>query len=77
VLHPADALARTHRELEEHHHHQDRPTEPERDSSIPTQAWGLLTRARIRAPFDSKIISLKDGKTNTLEADSTVRWQTA
>jgi hypothetical protein len=25
----------------------------------PTQAWGLLTRARIRAPFDGKIILLK------------------
>jgi hypothetical protein len=58
-LHPSDALARTHRELEEHHQHQDRPAEPERDSLTPTQARGLLTRAWIRAPFDSEIISLK------------------
>jgi hypothetical protein len=61
-LHPADALARTNRELEEHHRHQDRPTEPERDSLIPTQARGLLAKARIRAPFDGEIISLKTAR---------------
>jgi hypothetical protein len=31
-LHPVDALARTHREPEEHLQHQDPPTEPEHDS---------------------------------------------
>jgi hypothetical protein len=61
-LHPVDALSRTHQELEEHHQHQDRTAEPERDSSTPTQDWGLLTRARIRAPFDDKIISLKTAR---------------
>jgi hypothetical protein len=38
------------------------PTEPERDSPPPTQARGLLTRARIRGPFDGKIIPLEDNK---------------
>jgi hypothetical protein len=57
-----DALARTHRELEGHHQHQHRPAELEHNSSTPTQARGLLTRARIRAPFDGKIISLKTAK---------------
>jgi hypothetical protein len=33
-------------------------TEPERDSSTPSQARGLRTRAQIRAPFDGEIISL-------------------
>jgi hypothetical protein len=61
-LHPADALARTHRELEEHNQHLDRPAEPERDSTTPTRARGLLTRARIRATFDGKIIPLKTTK---------------
>jgi hypothetical protein len=37
----------------------DRPTEPERDSLTPPRARGLLTRARIRAPFDGEITSLK------------------
>jgi hypothetical protein len=37
-------------------------------------SWSL-TRARIRAPFDGKIISLKGSETNTLEADSTICWQ--
>jgi hypothetical protein len=50
---------RTHRELEEHLQHQDPPAEPERDSLAPTQAGRLLTRARIRDPFNGKIISLK------------------
>jgi hypothetical protein len=35
------------------------PTEPERDSLTPSQARGLLTRARIRAPFDGKILPLR------------------
>jgi hypothetical protein len=39
--------------------HQDRPTEPEHDSLTPSQARGLLTRARIRAPFDGEMIFLK------------------
>jgi hypothetical protein len=50
-LHPADALARTHRELEERLQLQDPPVEPERDSSTPARARGLLTRARIRGPL--------------------------
>jgi hypothetical protein len=58
-LHPADALSRTHREREEHHQHQDHPAEPEHDSLTPSQAQELLTRARIRAPFDGEIISPK------------------
>jgi hypothetical protein len=33
--------------------------ESERDSLTPPQAWGLLTRARIRAPFDGEKISIK------------------
>jgi multidrug resistance efflux pump len=67
-LHPVDTLMRTHRELEEHHQHQDRPAEPERDSLTPTQAQGLLTRAQIRAPFDGKIISLKTARhSNTID----------
>jgi hypothetical protein len=45
-------LARTHREHEEHHRHQDHPANPERNSLTPSQARGLLTRARIRALFD-------------------------
>jgi hypothetical protein len=61
-LHPANALARTHRELEEHLQHRDPPAEPERDSFAPTEARGLLTRAHIRAPFDGKIIPLKTTK---------------
>jgi hypothetical protein len=44
-------LARTHRELEEHIQHQDSPVEPERDSSTPIEARGLLMRARIRGPL--------------------------
>jgi hypothetical protein len=74
-LHPADALAPTHRELEEHLQHQGLPAEPERDFLTPAQAQGLLTRARIRAPFDGKIILLNDSKTITLEVESTIRWQ--
>jgi hypothetical protein len=38
---------------------QDRPSEPERDSLTPSQARGLLARARIRAPFDGERIFLK------------------
>jgi hypothetical protein len=52
----ADALARTHWELEQHHQDQDPSAEPERDFVTPLQARGLLTRARIRAPFNGKII---------------------
>jgi hypothetical protein len=37
----------------------------------------LLTRARIRAPFDDKIILLNDSKTITLEVEFTVRGQAA
>jgi hypothetical protein len=34
----------------------------------PTQAQGLLTRARIRAPFDGEIISLKTKRhSNTID----------
>jgi hypothetical protein len=40
-------------------------------------ARGLLRRARIRAPFDDKIILLNDGKTATPEVESTVCWQAA
>jgi hypothetical protein len=51
----------------------DPPTEPERDS----QDWRLLTRARIRAPFDGKISSLNNGETATPEVESTICWQAA
>jgi hypothetical protein len=50
---------RTHREREEHYQHRDHPAEPKRDSLTPSQARGLLTRVRIRAPFDGEIISPK------------------
>jgi hypothetical protein len=40
--------------------HQDRPVKPERDSLTPSQARGLLTRSRIRAPFDGDNIFLKN-----------------
>jgi hypothetical protein len=46
---------RTHREDQEQNQHPTFPTEPERDSSTPSQARGLLTRARIRGPFDGEI----------------------
>jgi transposase InsO family protein len=36
-----------------------------------------LTSARIRAPFDGKIISLNDSKTITLEVETTIRWRAA
>jgi hypothetical protein len=68
---------RTHRELEEHLQHQGLPAEPERDFLTPTQARVLLTRARIRAPFDGKIILLNNGKTVTLEVESTICKQAA
>jgi hypothetical protein len=45
----------THRELEEHHQHQDRLIDPKHDSSTPTQARGLLMRARIRAPSMARL----------------------
>jgi multidrug resistance efflux pump len=66
-LHPADALTRTHREPEEHPQLQDPPTEPERDSLTLTQARGLLTRARIRAPIDGKIISHEMESSDTIK----------
>jgi hypothetical protein len=69
--------SRTHREREEYHQHKNCLTEPERDSSTPTQAQGLLTRAQIRAPFDGKIVPLNNSKTITLEVESTVYWQVA
>jgi multidrug resistance efflux pump len=52
-----DALARTHREDQEQNQHQTLSAEPERDPLTPSQARELLTRARIRAPFDGEIIS--------------------
>jgi hypothetical protein len=60
-LHPADALACTHRQHGEEYQCQVYSTEPERDSLTPPQARGLLTRARIRAPFDSEKTSLTQG----------------
>jgi hypothetical protein len=48
--------SRTHREDQEQNQHQAFSTEPEQDSSTPSQARGLLTRARIRATFDGEII---------------------
>jgi hypothetical protein len=64
-----DALARTHRGREEHHQHQDHPAKPERDSLTPSQARGLPTRARIRAPFDGEIISPKTTRqSNTIDS---------
>jgi hypothetical protein len=48
------------------HQHQDRPPEPEHVT--PTQTRGLLTRARIRAPFDGDIISPKKTRhSNTID----------
>jgi hypothetical protein len=49
-LHPADALAHTHRENQEQRQYQTYSTAPVRDSLTPSQARGLLTRAQIRAP---------------------------
>jgi hypothetical protein len=66
-LHQADALARTHWEDQEQKQHQAFPTEPKHDSSTPFQARGLLTRARIRAPFDDKIISLGTDLSDTID----------
>jgi hypothetical protein len=44
------------------------PTEPERDSSTPSQAWGLLTRARIRAPLTAILLPLKTTRhSNTID----------
>jgi hypothetical protein len=42
---------------------QNRPAKPEHNSLTPSQARGLLTRARIRAPFDGEKIFLKHKET--------------
>jgi hypothetical protein len=49
-------------ELASASHDKSPSAEPECDLLTPTQARGLLTRARIRAPFDGKIIPLKTTK---------------
>jgi hypothetical protein len=43
----------------------------------PAQARGLLTRVRIRGPFDDKIIPLKDNKTIIYKVKTSVSWQAA
>jgi hypothetical protein len=52
---------------EEQHQNQAHSTDPERESSTHPQAQGLLTRARINAPFDGKKISLVIRKSNTID----------
>jgi hypothetical protein len=52
---------------EEQHQHQAHSTEPEHESPTHPQARGLLTRARIRAPFDGEKISLITRKSNTID----------
>jgi hypothetical protein len=53
-LHLADALVRTHQEDQKQNQHQAFTTEPEHDSSTPSTARGLLTRAQIRAPLTAR-----------------------
>jgi hypothetical protein len=43
----------------EHHQHRDHSAEPERDSLTPSQAWGLLMRARLGPPLTARLSPLK------------------
>jgi hypothetical protein len=62
-----DALTHTHRENQEQNQHQTLSTEPERDPLTPSQARGVLTRARIGASFDDEIISHETRFSDTID----------